>query len=197
MCWNAEISLQTFFIGIIALAIGWAYGLSIPVLFFCLTIVLMQLVEYIVWKNNKNDSINRQASYAAAALLAIQPVASILTFTSNTYRLVLLFAYLASASIVQIFDHTREYSMTVAPNGHLAWNWLDKTPASFMNLAIYFFFLFTPLLLNQRWEMLGLAGATLAASIFTFWQSNTWGSLWCWLVNGLVLLTVGKQIMKK
>lgn len=197
MCWNAEISLQTFFIGILALTVGWVYGLSIPVLFFCLTIVLMQLVEFIVWKNYGNDRVNRQASYAAAALLAIQPVASILTFISNTSRLPLLFAYLITAAIIQIFDHSRDYSMTVAPNGHLAWNWLDKTPTSFLNLAIYLFFLFLPLVLNQHWELLGLAGVTLVVSLFTFWQSNTWGSLWCWLVNGLVLLTVGKQIVKK
>jgi hypothetical protein len=196
MCWNAEVSLQSFFLGVMALGVGWATGLSIPVLFFCLTIVLMQLVEFVVWKNYDDKHVNRSASYAAAALLTLQPVASILTLTSNTSRLALLFGYAVAGGLGQLFDHPRDYSMTVSPtNGHLAWNWLDKTPASFLNLAIYFFFLFIPLILTRKWELLGLAVITLAASLFSFWQSNTWGSLWCWLVNIIVLFVAGKQLL--
>lgn len=195
MCWNAEVSLQSFFLGILALSVGWAAGLSLPVLFFCLTIVLMQLVEFIVWKNYGDDRVNKGASYAAAALLALQPVASIMTLTSNMSRLALLFGYAVAGGLSQLFDHPRDYSMTVATNGHLAWNWLDKTPTSFMNLVIYFVFLFVPLFLMRRWELLGLAGTTLAASLFSFWRTNTWGSLWCWLVNGIVLLIAGKQVL--
>jgi len=197
MCWNAEVSLQSFFLGILALGVGWATGLSLPILFFCLTIVLMQLVEYVVWKNYDDKQVNRSASYAAATLLALQPVASILTLTSNTSRLALLFGYAVASGLSQLFDHPRDYSMTVADNGHLAWNWLDKTPASLLNLAIYFFFLFVPLVLTQKWELLGLAISTLAVSLFSFWRTNTWGSLWCWLVNGIVLLVAGKQVFVK
>jgi hypothetical protein len=83
MCWNAEVSFQSFLIGIGAIGIAYQKGLSFPTTLFSLTIVLMQLVEGIVWTYYENKTVNFLASVAAASLLWLQPVASILTLQSK------------------------------------------------------------------------------------------------------------------
>ena len=120
-------------------------------LFFFATIVLMQLVEYVVWtygvdtskegcgvKENRRFStsdahkarspsvsalcvstINFGASLSAAALLTLQPIASILTLTQSYIPVM---AYLILGIIAQVIDHSLDvrslkerYKMTAEP----------------------------------------------------------------------------------
>ena len=67
MCWNADVSLKTFLIGMAGIGLGAYLGLSLPVLLFCFTIVTMQLIEYVVWTYYEDDDVNYKASVAAAA----------------------------------------------------------------------------------------------------------------------------------
>jgi hypothetical protein len=187
MCWNAEVSLQSFLVGLASIGIGALRDVSFPVLLFALTIVLMQLIEYIVWSNYENKDINRQASLAARALLWTQPVASILTTQTPGP---LLFAYFVTTLLVSFLGPERDYSMTRAPNGHLAWNWLTKEPSTYLSLAVYFVFLLVPLVLTKSFTLLAMALATLAVSLYTFWKDNTWGSMWCWMVNGIAVVSL-------
>ena len=193
MCWNADVSLKSFWIGILAIALGAYRGTSIPVLFFCLTIVLMQLIEFVVWTYIDNKDVNRQASLAAAALLWVQPVASILTLPASSTRTLALGAYGLLSLVSGLLGKERDYSMTRAPNGHLAWNWLEKDVTSSLSLTVYFLFLLTPLLVSKNFVLLGLALATLAASLYTFWKDNTWGSMWCWIVNAIAVLSIARS----
>jgi hypothetical protein len=196
MCWNAEISLKTFFIGIIGIVIGLHYGMSLPVAFFCLSISLMQLIEYFVWSYYDNKAINYYASLAASFLLWIQPIASILTLRSVSTKQSMLVAYIGLSIIGQMLQDTKEYSMTRASNGHLSWNWMsEQNLLSVSSLVVYMIFLFTPILLNAHYDLAAIAAATLGLSIYSYWRENTWGSMWCWIVNGIVLLTVGKSIV--
>lgn len=197
MCWNAEVSLQSFALGMAAILLGALSGLSLPVLFFCFTIVSMQFIEYIVWSNYENQEINTQASVAAASLLWIQPIASILTLENSSTKLIFLFSYLLLTAVGSLVEEKKEYSMKRAKNGHLSWNWLKNTSATFISLSIYFFFLFVPLVLAGNSHLLLLAIITLGISLFTYWKDNTWGSMWCWIVNGIVLLVVGKSVLFK
>jgi hypothetical protein len=197
MCWNAEVSLQSFLIGMLGIGIGYVFHISIPVLLFCFTIVCMQLVEYFVW-THYNDSVwNRNMSYAAVGLLWTQPIASILTISNETLRIQFLNAYVLLSVFSLLIQTPKDYSMTRAENGHLQWNWLTKEPSTYVSLAIYFIFLFTPLFIQKSYTLLALAISTLGLSVYTFASSNTWGSMWCWIVNVLVLLVVGQGIFKK
>ncbi len=184
--------MQTFFVGVIGIGIGLQYGLSIPTAVFCLTISLMQLIEYIVWTNYGNKIVNYQASVGASLLLWLQPIASIFTVTNETIRNSMLLGYGALSAVGQMFDEPRDYSMTRAPNGHLAWNWLRLGPG----LIVYMAFLLTPVILNKNYDLFAIAVTTLAISMYTYLEQNTWGSMWCWIVNGIVLLTVGRAILR-
>lgn len=197
MCWNADVSLQTFLLGSAAIVVAGLQGVSAPILFFCATIVSMQLIEYVVWSNYDNPIVNRNASLAAAILLWIQPIASILTLPTGSLMLAFLLPYLA----LSLYDSLRtrqtiDYSMTRAANGHLQWNWLTQNYKSYTSLAVYFLFLFTPMILSEQYELVMLALLTLAITLYTYWKMNTWGSMWCWIVNGLVLGVAGKSILK-
>jgi len=200
MCWNAEVSLKSFVVGAAAIVFGAVHGMSAPVLLFCASIVLMQLVEYFTWTHLEDLVANRRAAYAASALLSLQPIASLLTIHTPSIRNALLTAYI----LFGILDHftqpkeeaeKRDYSMSKAPNGHLQWNWLSPlTPRRMLSLAVYFVFLLVPLIINKHFELLVLALGTLGISAYTYLSQNTWGSMWCWIVNLIVLWVVGKNV---
>ncbi len=174
--------------------IGTAYGVSVATLLFCTTIVFMQLIEYIVWTNYENKEINYKASLAAIGLLCLQPVASILTL-ANPLRQYIFAAFLIASFLSLYFSVPKNISMTRAQNGHLAWNWIDEN--STIPLIVYFVFLFTPILLQKNYILLGAALTTLGMSLYTYHKENTWGSMWCWIVNGLVPIVIGSSIVTK
>lgn len=201
MCWNADVSLKTFLIGMAGIGLGAYLGLSLPVLLFCFTIVTMQLIEYVVWTYYEDDDVNYKASVAAAGLLWLQPIASMLVIQSLPLKLTMLFIYcllsLLGQSALWKKDTKKQYSMKRADNGHLSWKFLSKEPRTYIELAVFFFFLFTPILMTGNLDLLALASATLGISIYSYWCENTWGSMWCWIVNALVLLLVGKTALEK
>jgi hypothetical protein len=201
MCWNAEMSLNTFLIGMTGIGLGAYLGLSLPVLLFCLTIVTMQLIEYVVWTHYDNDEVNHKASVAAATLLWLQPIASMLILPSSPLKTTMLSIYfllsLIGQSALWTKDTKKQYRMKRATNGHLSWKFLSKEPRTYIELAVFFFFLFTPILLTGNVDLLVLAIGTLGLSIYSYWRENTWGSMWCWIVNTFVLLLVGKTVIEK
>jgi hypothetical protein len=198
MCWNAEVSLQSFLIGITAVFLGYQNGLSLPVTLFCLTIVFMQLIEYFVWTFSSNKTVNFVASLAAVGLLWLQPIASILTLESKE-TITGLQVYIG-LSIIGLFLPNNKpldqvYKMTQGENGHLVWNWFQKDNRTILSLLVYFVFLLGPLLLRKQFILFSLATSTLALSLYSFYKDNTWGSLWCWIVNYIVVGICGYQIV--
>ena len=92
MCWNASVSLNTFLFSsfILGLIIYnnlftkykiqhlnniWAY-------LFLSSFILMQLIEFFIWKNINNKFYNNIFSICATLLLIIQPIISIMIITN-------------------------------------------------------------------------------------------------------------------
>jgi hypothetical protein len=197
MCWSAEVSLQSFLIGITAVFVGYQNGLSFPVTLFCLTIVFMQLIEYFVWSNEGNDRANFRYSVLASLLLWLQPIASISTLPSKWISTA-LGSYIGLSFLSSLFNETPlevRYRMEKGINGHLEWKWLDKSWQTAVSLLVYFVFLFGPLVFQKEWTLLTLALTTLAGSLYSFYEANTWGSMWCWFVNYLVVGVAGYQVL--
>lgn len=201
MCWSAEVSFQSFFIGITAIFFAYQKGLSFPTTLFSLTIVLMQLIEGIIWSYPQNKTVNFLGSLAAANLLWLQPIAAMFTLPKD-YFLPLLQIYLALSLLSFLLmpldssEMKQKYSMERGPSGHLVWNWLQKDRKTALSLLVYFVFLLGPLVYAQEWLLLSFALLTLFGSLYHFHKDGSWGSMWCWFVNYIVVGICGYQILK-
>lgn len=193
MCWNADVSMKSFIIGLSAIIIGAAAGISTPLLLFYSTIVCMQLVEYVVWKNINDKNVIFNASIAAIFLLWLQPIFAMLTMTN--YKMISIIAYCIIGLLYQLYDKwdLSQLKMYPGKDGHLVWKWLEGN----RGLWIYFIFLLTPVFFMVSKEMIALILLTLFASLYGYYTTNTWGSMWCWLINGIVIAACIKRILKK
>jgi hypothetical protein len=192
MCWNAEVSIQSFGIGLLGIFLAAMTGTSVPTIIFYTTIVFMQLIEYIVWTYGSDPEINFYASLGGAGLLMLQPIASILTVAHVPMRSMLLIAYVILGVITHVMDQDgrslrERYRIEAGPSGdapHLIWKWL--LPIPWKSLLVYFIFLIGPLLITKQFDLTVLVFLTLGFSIYSFGKG--WGSMWCWIVNGMVVM---------
>jgi len=184
MCWNAEVSLQSFLIGVSAIIIGKYNGLSTHMTLFMLSIVSMQLIEYIVWSNMEDKNINRLASYSAFLLLCLQPLAAIFTLPKKYYY-PFLYMFIMFLLICIIFDRNTPDAFRIykAENGHLAWNWIKNNAKHRIYTFFYLLFILIPLIISAQWGFLVFSSIVLFFSLYNYLESNTWGSMWCWIVN--------------
>ena len=198
MCWNAEVSIQSFGIGMVGILVAVMTGTSFPMILFYTTIVFMQFVEYIVWTYGADPNTNFYASLGGAGLLALQPIASILAIAPAIYKTPLLISYLILGLISQIIDHRSDHRSfhdryRIERGEHLIWKWLDPVPR--FSLLIYFIFLIGPLLLSKQYEFVALVMVTLVFSVYAYGKGNTWGSMWCWIVNWMVVFICLKNVL--
>ena len=174
MCWNAEVSIQSFGIGLLGIFLAAMTGTSVPTIIFYTTIVFMQLVEYIVWTYGSDPEINFYASLGGAGLLMLQPIASILTVGSQSTRLMMLISYVILGMITHVMDQDgrslrERYRIEAGPSGD------------------------TPLLITKQFDLTALVFLTLGFSIYSFGKG--WGSMWCWIVNGMVVMGALKSAL--
>jgi hypothetical protein len=159
----------------------------------------MQLIEFVVWQYGLQDkTVNEYASQTAAWLLAIQPIAAILSQIKDTRLMMyLLGSYLIGAGFYLILRryHATPYRMERGENGHLAWKWIGKDSITLFGLLLYFMFLLGPFIWNQKINTLSIfVIITLLGSIYSYWKSGTWGSMWCWLID-LLVIWIGIQML--
>jgi hypothetical protein len=198
MCWSAEVSLNSFVIGSIAIAVGYKMGIPVKSLLFYSTIVLMQLIEYVVWmygliSTDRSAAVNYTASVTAAYLLVAQPIAAILSQSNVKNAAIttnLLIAYIVIAAIYLLYrsNNPPEYKMEKGSDGHLVWKWIGHDYKTYIGLAIYFVFLFTPFILTKKVDgVFAVVLLTLLGSLYSYWRAGTWGSMWCWMINLVVI----------
>ena len=194
MCWNETVSLNTFLFGLFG--ISFAYFNSIITGYeylFYYSFISMQLLEYFTWKYLNNKKINRLLSQLGLFLITIQPILYILqpnidyTITIPLIALYILFCFGCSLYF------TIDFSMTKAPNGHLAWHWLNFPPYI---VLIWVTFLSVILLYIKKYILFTIQVLVFFAIYYTYYKTNTWGSLWCWIVNALSIFLIIRTFFK-
>jgi hypothetical protein len=199
MCWNAEVSLQSFLIGVGGIIVASFTGLSLPFILFYATIVCMQLIEYVVWKYGGDVDVNYYASLAASSLLALQPLASLLTLSSPSPLVggyvILGSLYFLLRSLLDPRQSRDLYQMNPGVDGHHEFKWLQTDGWTRMGLVIYFVFLLLPLFITRQYELLFVVGVTLGVSLYSYGSQRTWGSMWCWIVNWMVVALCGRAVL--
>lgn len=195
MCWNAEVSLNTFLFSAIVLALviynnsftkykiqelndKWMY-------IFIISVILMQLIEFFIWKNVNNKFYNNIFSTFAAFLLVIQPITSLMLLKNIQLRNLLLSLYSSLAIPYSIYKSlTNNMRSIVTRNGHLRWNFFGG--GAIVSIIWFFFFLFS-FIYERKWfglifGIIALIMAYLNNSI----DGSVW-SMWCWGVNLLAI----------
>jgi hypothetical protein len=199
MCFDKQVSINTFILGIFALIMlklneNTPYGMKgykneVYAYLFLLSIISMQLIEYMIWSNLDNKKLNTIFSMIALILIFSQPLFSLLSGNAGNK---IIITYLAM--IVAILLYKTLYNpiiFTTDVNGtHLRWNWLKLNGVEYTFLILWMLALFYGMYLrdiriNNKINILnhGFVILILIFSVYMYSKTDTWGSLWCFWIN--------------
>lgn len=194
MCWNAEVSLNTFLFSTFATLLAYFNGIiTFPNVLSLMSFVSMQLIEYFVWKGTVSIEL---LSKLGMILILVQPIFSIFVIEKTKYIVPLVLAYCIFISMaIFIVKPINEivWKMEKGTNGHLVWHWLDFP---LIVMVIWLGFLSVRSALNKDWLGFTFIIFTATASYLLYYKTNTWGSLWCWIANLVAFLLVFQVIWK-
>jgi hypothetical protein len=193
MCWNAEVSLNTFIYGTIAAIIVLSLNkIPIRTILLVYTVSLIQLIEYFTWKNINNNEIVHYLSITGAFILLLQ----VLLITNNNLKnKEQLFSYififiLAIIAFYHNFEN-KKFHMEKGENGHLKWLWADlPIPLLISGLLLWIY----PPIKNKNYISTLFIITTLTISFYYYYKYKTWGSMWCYIGNLFWILLIMKSI---
>jgi len=182
MCWNANISLNTYIFGLFASSFAYYNGdIKMPAFIFYQSVITMQLIEYFIWSKTFS---NRLLSQLGLLLILSQPIFNIIKIESKPSLIpYILIAYLLFVAILYLFIipiNTINFSSTPHKNGHLSWNWLNW---NILIVLIWYIFLTSRWIIDKIYLSFIFITLLLIITIVLYKKSNTWGSLWCWFCN--------------
>jgi len=208
MCWNSEVSLNTFLFSSFVLILViynnnytqykivgfndlWIYILAGSV-------ISMQLVEFFIWRNINNSFYNNIFSAMGSFLIYFHPFASLMLIKDNPilrFRMILLyFVFLISNFGINLLFHSNQnlksfftnyFSSVISKNEHLKWNYLDnKDILHFIfTWGIYLFFFLFSSFYNKKYFIPFFAFILLLIMFYFYSKDGTVGSMWCWIIN--------------
>lgn len=195
MCWNANVSLNTFLFSSFMLGLIMynnyytqykiAEFRNIWCYLFCMSFIFMQLIEFFIWKNLDNTFLNTVFSSAAVILLSLQPVVSLMLLSNIKLRNILvgIYIFLAIPFLMYTFGTKNVFSKK-SKNGHLRWVSFEGMHIPF--LVYLFFFLFSFMYEKQYFGII-FGMVTLFISYINYNHNRTMGSMWCWIVNSVMV----------
>ena len=192
MCWSAAVSLNTFIFSLFGTVFALANGvIDMPRALFYMSFMSIQLVEYFGWKNLSDTRI---PSMVGLLLVFLQIPLMINTFYHGPYKNVLYGIWFAVTAIALATTQIK-FSMHKAPNGHLAWDWLNSFSKIFF-LIFVLFYLGIGLHDMNVFTFVALS-FIISFSWYNYSASGTFGSMWCWFANSLTLYLIFKVFRKE
>ena len=203
MCWNKEISLNTFIFSSFVLGLiiyNNAYTQykivdinNVWVYLFFISFILMQLIEIFIWRNVNNPIYNKLFTIMATLLLLVQPIATNMLITNKSLQRSMLFIYLIGMIPFATYRFmTKNINSTVSKMGHLQWNHvLNNNKWDRIILIIWLLFFLFPLFYERQIFGFLFGLLTLLVIIYNYYKDDTIGSMWCWVVNSLMLYYAG------
>jgi hypothetical protein len=184
MCWNSEVSLNTFIFGIISAIIVWRLNVVEKLtILIILSITLMQLLEYFTWKNLRNSKINYYLSIIGLIIIFTQIILIIINTLNIKYISILLLLLIFFIILYFLTDFRNEnLRMDIGSNKHLVWYWLD-IPIYWIIIGLSFYLI--PIYLRYgifSFAFLGV-NSILIPSLYYYYKYKTWGTLWCYYSN--------------
>lgn len=193
MCWNADISLNTFLFSFGVLALIYYNNtytkyktgeFDNPWLYvFLFLVIVIQLIEFFIWRNLNNKEYNRWLSIAGMAVLFLQPISSLMLLSDEYLRniCIVLYSLISIPSVIIKMTQDSKNIKTTVVNKHLYWNFNFVHDTFLMNFAWFFFFFFS--FFFEKRYIRAIFG--IALFLVTIFYSTNWsfGSMWCWSVN--------------
>ncbi len=193
MCWNAEVSIQTFTFAVLSFIIGYSYGFPIKKLIFFMVFSSMQLIEYFLWKNINNKKSNELFSKLGFLVILLEPLSSLNLIENNIIlRNNLIYFYLFITILFLIFYYKKiNFSTTIGKKGFLNWHWLEafNTP-SILYFLLWSILFFIGLLLSKDYFIFIFGLLTYIYSWYNYKKHDTFGTYWCSIVNILWLYVI-------
>uniref|UniRef100_A0A6C0HY37 Uncharacterized protein n=1 Tax=viral metagenome TaxID=1070528 RepID=A0A6C0HY37_9ZZZZ len=196
MCWNKDISLNTFLFSMFVLLLiiynnkytkykiqelnnFWIY-------MFFISFIFIQLVEYFIWSNIKNPYYNNVFSIVAQLILLVQPIVSLMLLNDYTIRKWMLSIYLLGMIPFAIYQFcTIHLYSSVTQDGHLKWHlFAPNTPIVFF---IWLFFFLFSIFYNGNYFGFLFGLITLIITTYNYSQDQSVSSMWCWIVNSVMI----------
>jgi len=177
MCWNASVSLQTFLFSTIPLVLCFYLGL-IPFSMYIIfqTYICMQLIEYFLWTylNTPWNAFFSKIGFLFIVLLVWNSI----YFSSISYRNYLLGLYICF--VFYTLTYPIQFHTSIAKNKHLSWNWL-RFPIPVV--LVWGLFFLIPSLVGKLGMSSLFTATTFFVTLYTYYSTNTFGSVWCWIAN--------------
>ncbi len=207
MCWNEYVSINTFVFGIFVLlliAFNNKYSqykiadFENPYLYFFIgSVISMQFIEFVLWRNLNNKSINKTMSILGSLLLCIQPIASLTLLKNINLRntMILIYSFLSCIFFFYIITHKHMYTL-LSKNGHLKWDWVQNVnlnsipnwiPQKIIVHLLYLFFLSFSFFVNRRYFLIISSSILFCLFYYYYYTDGSAGSLWCLSVNAIML----------
>jgi hypothetical protein len=193
MCFNEKVSLFTFILGMVSSIVCYRLGSTnskIVGVFFGF-VILMQLIEYLLWRHQECDSYNESLTKLGMILNNIQPVVlfMILTFfnkkisnKSLNYMALVTIVYSVFAILYSFqLDEDECTNKSIPGNKHLIWKW------NFMDYYFLFYSLFilTEIILlylgipHNKHIFITYWLFTIIISKYMYSGKSASGAIWC------------------
>jgi len=190
MCWNQKVSLNTFLFSLFGTSFAYFNNVvNFNEYLYFISFISMQLLEYFAWGNLDDKKMNRFLSQIGLFLIFVQPIFFTLSYDmDNKIKTWIIVSYLVF-SIFCLLYFPIDFSMNKAKNGHLAWNWLNFPK---IIIFIWLSFIFGLILYQKQYFKFCVYLIVVFAIFYTYYKTNTWGSLWCWFANILAVQLILK-----
>jgi hypothetical protein len=199
MCWNKDISLNTFLFSSFVLGLivynnkYTRYKIKefedFWLVIFFMVFIMVQLVEYFVWININNPLYNTFFSSILLLITVIQPVISLMMLKNYDLKFYMILSYLII--IISYFGYTfpsLKLNSVVSTKCHLDWNYIHNNNIyqNIVSCLWLFFFLFS-LFYEKKYLGLFFGILTLIVILYNFMNDRSFSSMWCWIANMMMI----------
>jgi len=195
MCYNKDISLYTYLIGLVAsflLIQKKDKDLKILGCFF-LFVIHMQLIEYFLWTNNKCNMRNINLSHIGALIMFIQPIILYLLifnynkelYIKNKIKIniiLIIYVILLIIYCINLFPIGCT-NVTKLSSPYLQWSWFYKKNPKFLTLCFpiaLMILIYYGLTKPYNLYVSLICIISFIISFIIYKKQRAFGSLWCW-----------------
>jgi hypothetical protein len=194
MCWNAEVSLNTFIFGLLSAAIIlFIDKTELKLVLILMSATLMQLVEFFAWRNIDNkEAIKTISLFGMGAILLQLILINSFNLKGNERIIVLTIIFISALIALNHIINNDKLKMEKGVNGHLMWYWTDVP----LPLLIIFLSFYLYAGIRNKKILVIFSLATLLISLYTYYKYKTWGSMWCYISNIFWILLIAKVVFE-